>query len=84
MGSIASDGANANLPIVLEEPVEIVGVGRENDRRGSVANGRRRDQRIDPVVGLGEVAQSSRATGGRFVGRLEHPLRRARARRVCD
>ena len=54
----------------LEEPVEIVRVRREDDRRRSVANRGRGDQCIDPVVGLGEVAQSSGATSGRLVGRL--------------
>src|SRR5580658_3046743 len=71
-GPSPSDGAHADLSIILEEPVEIVGVRREDDRRRSIANGCRGDQRIDPGVGLGEVAQSSGATSGRLVGRLEH------------
>jgi hypothetical protein len=70
--AIPSHGANANLSIALEEPVEIVGVRREDDRRRSVAKGGRGDQGIDPVVGRSEVAESSGATSGRLVGRLEH------------
>jgi hypothetical protein len=41
-----SDGANADLSVVLEKPVQIVGVRREDNGGRSVANGC--DQRIAP------------------------------------
>jgi hypothetical protein len=67
-----SDRADADLRLLLQQAFEIVRVGRQQDGRRAIADGCRCDQRVDPVVGLRQMAQSAGTTCDRFVGRLQH------------
>jgi hypothetical protein len=70
--SSMSDDADGHLRLSLEQVFEVRWIGRQQNRRRSVADGGRCHQSVDPVIRPREKAQSACSTGGRLVGRQKH------------